>query len=247
MSRQAQIVQMLLERGFTSVAELAARFEVTQSTIRRDLTELAARDLVQRTHGGALPVQQTDQPFDLKQSLHQAEKVAIGKAMASRILDGQTILLDSGSTTLEVTRHLHAQRLTIVTNDLMIGAEVAEHRRGHLVFIGGELLPNVFTMWGPTAVQQLQTMRVDIAVFGADTVTATGIYNTSSYELEVKRTMRSIAGDAFLVADSSKFGRETLFKVFDVDEFSLGITDELMTPIDAAQFPIPLIRVGTYS
>ena len=98
-------------------------------------------------------------------------------------------------------------------------------------------------MWGPTSIQQLENLRVDVAVFGADTVTESGIFNTSSYELEVKRTMRSVATEAFFVADSSKFGREALFKVFDLESFSAGITDDYMEPMRAAQFPVPLIRV----
>lgn len=242
MSRQAETVELLLERGFVSVADLAEHFGVTESTIRRNLAELEARDLVQRTHGGALPVRQTDAPSDLKQTLHRAEKSAIGKAMAHRILPGQTVLLDSGSTTLEVARHLDSRQLTVVTNDLLIGAVIAERQNAHLVFIGGELLPNVYTMWGPTSVQQLLNLRVNVAVFGADTVTQDGIYDTSSYELEVKRTMRSIASEAFFVADSTKFGREALFKVFDLNAFTAGITDEFMAPMHAAQFPVPLIR-----
>lgn len=247
MSRQAQTVELLLERGFVSVTDLANHFGVTESTIRRNLAELEARDLVQRTHGGALPIRQTDAPMDLKQTLHRAEKRAIGKAMANRILDGQTVLLDSGTTTLEVARHLHSRQLTVVTNDLLIGAAIAQKQNAHLVFIGGELLPNVYTMWGPTSVQQLQNLRVNVAVFGADTVTEDGIYNTSSYELEVKRTMRSIASEAFFVADSSKFGREALFKVFGFDAFTAGITDEFMEPMRAAQFPVPLIRAKVES
>ena len=189
-------------------------------------------------------MRQTDAPFDLKQTLHRREKVAIGKAMAHRILDGQTVLLDSGSTTLEVARHLSSSRLTVVTNDLKIGTVIAERQSAHLVFIGGELLPNVYTMWGPTSVQQLQNLRVNVAVFGADTVMDDGIYNTSSYELELKRTMRSIASEAFFVADSSKFGREALFKVFELDDFTAGITDAHLDPIRAARFPVPLIRAG---
>lgn len=242
MSRQADTVELLLERGFASVTDLAEHFGVTGSTMRRTLAELEARDLVQRTHGGALPVRQTDAPSDLKQRLHQAEKRAIGRAMAQRIRPGQTVLLDSGSTTLEVARCLRARQLTVVTNDLLIGAVIAEQQNAHLVFIGGELLPNVYTMWGPTSVQQLQDLRVNVAVFGADTVTEDGVYNTNSYELEVKRTMRSVASEAFLVADSSKFGRDALFKVFDLDAFTAGITDERISPARAEQFPVPLVR-----
>jgi DeoR/GlpR family transcriptional regulator of sugar metabolism len=244
MTREAQIVELLVERGFQSVAELASTFNVTPSTIRRDLERLEARDLVQRTHGGALPVRQTDAPFDLKETLHRREKVAIGKAMADRILDGQTVLLDSGTTTLEVARHLASSRITVVTNDLQIGVEIAQRRSASLVFIGGELLPNDVSMWGPTAVEQLQNLRVNVAILGCDTVMDDGVYSTSSYEIELKRTMLSIASEAFFVADSSKFGRDALFKVSDLEPFTAGITDARLDPIRASAFPVPLIRAA---
>ena len=245
MSRQAEIVDVLKDEGFQSVNSLAARFSVTTSTIRRDLERLEAMDLVQRTHGGAIPVKQSDTPRQFKEELHLAEKAAIGKAMAELILEGQTVLLDGGTTTLEVARHLTKRRLTVVTNDLRVAMEIAQRRSAHLVFIGGELLPDIYTMWGPAAVQQLENLRVDVAVFGADTIGADGLYNTSSYEVELKRVMRSIAKEAFFVADSSKFGPEALFKVLDVADFTAGITDDLLDPLRASQFPIPIIQVGT--
>jgi DeoR/GlpR family transcriptional regulator of sugar metabolism len=99
-------------------------------------------------------------------------------------------------------------------------------------------------MWGPTSVQQLSNLRVDVAIFGADTVGDDGIYSTTSYELELKRLMRSTAREAFFVADSSKFGREALFKVFGVEDFTAGITDSLLDPLRASHFPVPLIQAS---
>lgn len=243
-SRQAVILDIIQTTGFQSVADLASQLGVDPSTIRRHLDRLEDLDLVQRTHGGVRPIQQTETPSYLKQSLHQREKAAIGKAMADRVLDGQVIMLDSGTTTLEVAKHLVNSRLTVVTNDLRIGLEIASKRGINLVFIGGELLPGVYTMWGPTSVQQIEQLRVDVAIFGADTVNESGIFNISSYEMEVKRTMLSIASHAFFVADSSKFHREALFKVFDFDRFTAGITDDLLDPLVASQLPLPVIRVG---
>lgn len=243
MSRQAKIIEILEDEGFQSVADLADRLGVNPSTIRREFEKLEQMELIQRTHGGAYPVKQADTPSLIKESLHHREKQAIGKAMADKVLDGQTILLDSGSTTLEVAKHLNHSRLTVVTNDLRIGLEIANRQSAHLVFIGGELLPNVYTLWGPSSVQQIEHLRVDVAIFGADTVDEEGIFNTSSYELELKRTMRSIAKEAFFVADSSKFGREALFKVFSLDQFTAGLTDDLLDPIRASRFPIPIISV----
>lgn len=243
MSRQAEIVELLQEHGFASVTELSARFGVNASTIRRDLEHLESEQLIQRTRGGAYAIKQMDTPFRIKESLHSREKSAIGRAMAERVLDGQTVLLDSGSTTLEVAKHLNRSRLTVVTNDLRIGLEIANRQTAHLVFIGGELLPNVYTLWGPSSVQQIEHLRVDVAIFGADTVDEQGIFNTSSYEIELKRTMRAIAKEAFFVADSSKFGREALFNVFDLSSFTAGITDDMLDPIRASRFPIPIITV----
>lgn len=241
MSRQAEIVDALQVKGFQSVHELAGRFDVTASTIRRDLERLEAMDLIKRTHGGAVPVRQSETPHHFKEELHRSEKAAIGRAMAEKVLEGQTVLLDGGTTNLEVARHMGHQRLTVVTNDLRIAAEIARKQSIHLVFVGGELLPNTYTMWGPTSVQQLSNLRVDVAIFSADTVCEDGIYNASSYEIELKRLMRSIAKEAFFVADSSKFGREALFKVFDMESFTAGITDDRLDPLRASHFPVPII------
>ncbi|MDH6238134.1 DeoR/GlpR family DNA-binding transcription regulator [Cryobacterium sp. CG_9.6] len=243
MSRQLEIAEILKAQGFQSVNSLATHFAVTTSTIRRDLERLESKSLIQRTHGGAIPVEPADAFDTFTGPLHHAEKSAIGQAMADRILDGQIVLLDGGSTTLEVARHLTKRRLTVVTNDLAVAMEIAQKRSAHLVFIGGELLPDVYTMWGPASVLQLSNLRVDVAVFGADTVCDDGLYHTSSYEVELKRLMRSIAKEAFFVADSSKFGREALFKVLEVKDFTAGITDDLLDPLRASQFPIPLIQV----
>lgn len=244
MPRKAEIVDILTGKGFQTVRDLAQHFEVTEATIRRDLIYLEGMDLVRRTHGGVTGVKQTETPSEFRDVLHRAEKAAIGRAMAERVLDGQTILLDSGTTTLEVARHLEHDRVTVVTGDLRVGMEIAKKRSLHLVFIGGELLPNTYTMWGPMSVQEISNLRVDVAIFGADTVTEEGLQHLSSYEVEQKRRMRAIAREAFFVADSSKFGREGLFRVFDINEFTAGITDDTLDPLRASQFPIPIIRAN---
>lgn len=243
MSRKAQILEILQSRGFQSVRELASEIQVDESTIRRNLEKLEALELVSRTHGGASPVQSIETPALIKQKLHAAEKKAIGIAMADRILDGQVILLDSGSTTLEVAKSLKNSLLTVVTNDLRIGMEVTRKPGINLVFIGGELLPDLYTMWGPTAVQQVEQLRVEVAIFGADAVSEYGVFNNTSYEIETKRAMMKIASQAFFVADSSKFHRKALFKVFGLESFITGITDDYLDPIVAANLPLPVIRV----
>ena len=242
-SRLSDISALLNARGFQSVNGLAEAFAVDTSTIRRDLDRLQEQGLARRTHGGAVPVTPDEATHSSGVNARTAEKRAIGGAMADRILEGQSILLDGGSTTLEVARALHHERLTVVTHDLRVGLEVARKPNLNLVFVGGELLPHGYAMWGPTSIQQIETMRVNVAVFGAGHVLEDGIYSTSSYEIELKRKMRSIAAEAFFVADSSKFGRDALFKVFGYEDFTAGISDSTLDPIRAAGLPVPIIRV----
>ncbi|MEU6730146.1 DeoR/GlpR family DNA-binding transcription regulator [Nonomuraea wenchangensis] len=241
MGRRERIVELLQEHGFQSVAALARQFGVDPSTIRRDLEHLATTGAINRTHGGAVPV--SVPPPSQGAVPQQQEKRAIGLAMAERVLENQTILIDGGTTCLEVARHLSRSRLTVVTHDLLIALEIARKPQYNLVFIGGELLPTTTSMWGPTSLQQLENMRVNVAVFGAEAVLEDGIYASSSYATEVKRKMCSIASEAFFVADSTKFGREALFKVFGFERFTAGVTDAMLDPIRAAHWEIPLIRV----
>ncbi|GAA3587093.1 DeoR/GlpR family DNA-binding transcription regulator [Nonomuraea rosea] len=242
MERRERIVKLLEEHGFQSVTSLARQFGVDPSTIRRDLEHLATTGAVNRTHGGAVPASVPAPSQGAVPQLH--EKRAIGLAMAERVLENQTILIDGGTTCLEVARHLTRSRLTVVTHDLLIALEIARKPQYNLVFIGGELLPTTTSMWGPTSLQQLENMRVNVAVFGAEAVLEDGIHASSSYATELKRKMSSIAAEAFFVADSTKFGREALFKVFGFERFTAGVTDAMLDPIRAAHWAIPLIRVS---
>jgi len=242
-TRQDTIVSMIEATGFETVSSLAEALDVNVSTIRRDLEHLAEAGLVRRTHGGAIPIPQDEDTEEfLQDSPNRAEKRAIGPAMAERILDGQSVFIDSGSTCLEVARALDARRVTVVTHDLLVGLEILKKPSLNLVFVGGELLPNRTHMWGPTAIDQLDHIRVNTAVFGANSVMEDGIYASTGYSIELQQKVRSIASTAYFVADSTKFGRNALYKVLGIDAFTAGITDSLLSPISAAAYPIPLIR-----
>lgn len=246
--RQARILKAVREAGYVEVNALAEALGVHQSTIRRDLNELETQGQIQRSHGGVSAAERDDRQdiaFSVKERMYRPEKAAIGAAMAERIGNGQTVLLDSGSTTLEVARHLAGHSdLTVITNDLRIGVEIAGHPGTHLVVLGGELLPNVYTLWGDRVIEELKMLKVDVAVFGADAVNAKCITNTNSYEVEMKRTMHSIATSSFLVADSSKFERQAPFQVMDLREFIACVTDERVDPLVASGYPIPIIRTS---
>ncbi|MCF2710461.1 MAG: DeoR/GlpR family DNA-binding transcription regulator [Schaalia hyovaginalis] len=240
MNRHDVIVDMVNRSGFESVNSLATALNVNVSTVRRDLDALDAANRIRRTHGGAVPF--SSAPRETAPCPQLYEKRAIGIAMAERILEGQTVFLDSGTTCLEVARNLQHRSLTVVTHDLPIASEILKHPALNLIVIGGELLPLRTHVWGPTAIDQLNRMRLNVAIFGTSSVMEDGIYGNSGYSLELQRTVRRIASDAFFVADSTKFGREAMYKILGIEDFSAGITDSLLSPITAANYPIPLIR-----
>lgn len=239
MDRSDAIVSLVEESGFMTVTALAKQLGVNVSTIRRDLERLNNIGRLRRTHGGAMPAATSNVGTRI---LHLREKQAIGPAMAERILEGQTVFIDTGTTCLEVARSLDHSNVTVVTHDLLIALEVLKRPSLNLVFIGGELLPTRTHMWGPAAIDHLDRIRVNVSIFGASSVMEDGIYGNSSYSLELQRKIRSISAEAFFVADSTKFGREALYKVLGLEHFTAGITDALFDPLSAASYPIPLIR-----
>ena len=244
MRRQARILESIQRNGYRSVRELAEELSVDESTVRRHLSKLDELHVIQRSHGGASPRVPKSAVITEPTTPNLREKQAIGRAAAERIHDGQVLLLDGGTTTLEVAKALTNSTLTVVTNDLRIGLEVVSKPGIQLVFLGGEHLPESTTIWGPTAVQQVEQLRADVAIFTGDAINDEGVYRNTSYEIELQRAMLSIASDAFIVADSSKFHRKALFRMFPLERFSTIITDKFLNPIRASQLPVPVIRAN---
>jgi DeoR/GlpR family transcriptional regulator of sugar metabolism len=242
---RSELLRRIQQRGYDSVSDLAVEFGVTPSTVRRHLEVLQQRGVIERRHGGVEALSTTAEiPYAAKESERHQQKQAIALAAAHRIGPGQSVLLDSGSTTLEVAKALRLHiGLTIVTNDIRVAHEVASHNSSRLIVVGGERLPSVFTLSGPDSIRQIRELSVDVAVLSADAVDAHSVTDASSDEVAMKRAMLDSAKARYLVADSSKFERRLLIKVSDLNEFTLGITDTGMDPIVAANYPIPMIRV----
>jgi DeoR/GlpR family transcriptional regulator of sugar metabolism len=242
---RSELLRRIQQRGYGTVADLAMEFDVTTSTIRRHLDVLQQRGVIERRHGGVqASTTAAEIPYAAKTSEHHRQKQAIAFGVAHRIGQGQSVLLDSGSTTLEVARALRLHiGLTVVTDDIRIANEVADHDSSRLIVIGGERLPSVYTLSGPDSLRQIQELSVDVAVLSADAVDSNSVTNASSEEVAMKRAMIASARARYLVADSSKFERTLLIRVCDLSEFTLGITDSGLDPIVAAHYPIPMIRV----
>ncbi|MGW6425091.1 DeoR/GlpR family DNA-binding transcription regulator [Nocardia sp. NPDC055053] len=245
-TRRGEILNRLTADGYVEAKELARELDVDVSTIRRDLDLLDRDGQVQRTHGGAraIPGATADLPYAQKVGVHLKEKAAIAHVAASSIRDGDTVVLDSGSTTYEVAVALrHREHLTVITNDLRIAEYVAGLHRFRLLVAGGEVLGSVYTLIGDRTVDFLRDYGADWAVLGADAVDAlAGITNTNTLEISVKRAMVAVARSTMVVADSSKFGHRALARVVGLHEVDLLITDSGLDEGEGEAFGERLIR-----
>lgn len=244
--RRREILRRLFLDGYVEARELAADLDVDSSTIRRDLDALARAGQLQRTHGGARATPGTiDIPYAVKLQEHVRAKEAIAAAACELVTDGDSVLLDSGSTTHQLAVALRTrQDLTIVTNDVHIGQLVADYPRVRLLITGGELLTSTYTLFGEAAVRFVEDLRVEWAFLGADAVDLDlGVTNTNTLQIPLKRAMLAAGRSAIVLADSSKFGRRALVRVADIDEFDQVITDDRLTPQEAARYGSRLRRV----
>lgn len=248
--RQQEIRRRLAADGFVATRELAVDLHVNVSTIRRDLDDLARTGLVLRSHGGAVLVphgeaDHVDLPYALKENERATEKEAIGAFAAGLVSDGDSVALDSGSTTFAVARALAGRRgLTVATNDLRIAHHLASEGGVRLVVSGGQLLESVYTLVGPVTVSVLAGLHVDWAFLGGDAVDHdAGVTNRNTIEVPVKQAILASAARAVLVADSSKFGRRAMAPVCGIDAFSCVVTDNGLDGAQASRYGDRLVQV----
>lgn len=244
--RRREILRQLYETGYVEARELAEALGVDGSTIRRDLDTLARDGHLLRTHGGAKALPgAVDVPYAAKLKERTAAKEAIGAAAADMIADGDSMVLDSGSTTYALAGALRAKHdLTLVTNDIRIAHLVADYPGVRLLLTGGELLSSTYTIFGENAVEFLSELRLDWCFLGAAAIDVdTGITNTNTLEVPVKRAMLESARTTVVVADSSKFGRQALVRVADVEQVDHILTDEELGEGAARRYGTRLVRV----
>jgi DeoR/GlpR family transcriptional regulator of sugar metabolism len=236
--RRSQIAQMVLENGKVLVSALVEQFRVTETSIRRDLTLLEENGRLKRVHGGAIPIpgsSRTDS-FAEKKQLHIKAKERIGIFAASLIKPKDILLLDSGTTTLQVIRHVpsslrSSNLVTLVTNSQPIAQEVLTWPSPNLTILGGLYLPDYQATVGPQTLAQLREMRASKVFLGADGLTlVSGATTANVLMAEVDRMMVEQSQQVILVADSSKFGRVGFVPVKPVNAFHMIITDTNAPP-----------------
>lgn len=228
--RKHKMVEYVQQNHRASVQKLGELFDVSDSTVRRDLKELEEAKLLKRTHGGAVSLQSVDfEPNMLdKEDSYREEKERIARMAADMINTGDTILLDSGTTTLPLARELRSRSgIRIITNSVIVLGELKDCRNIELSIIGGLLRPDTQAFVGPMAERSLEMIRVDkafIATNGLDI--KEGITTPNLIEASIKRKMIEIAKQVILLTDHSKMGGIAYAKFAELSDIDCCITDE---------------------
>ena len=226
--RMLAMLALLQENGQMSLSTLATELGTSEATIRRDVAVLASQGLLDRTHGGARPIQGSRElPVRLRDGRNQAAKSRIAAA-AKLVPEGKhAIGLSGGTTAAEVLRALHHRTdLTIITNSLSIGLEAAEQGQGRVLIAGGVLRSNSLELVGSLAEATLRLVNVGTALVGADGLSSSGGLTThDDIEARTNHTMIERAQRVIAVADASKIGHVTLAKMADLSEIDVLVTD----------------------
>lgn len=208
---------------------LAARLAVSEATIRRDLAQLAAAGLVQRIHGGAAPVPDTevDRPFAEVADEAAAAKRSIGRRAAELVEDGDVVLLDIGTTTEALARELRERPVTVITPSLAVLDALRDDPTVDLILLGGALRRRYHSLVGPLTEDSLRQIRARTVFLGTSGVSPTGdILDTTSVEIGTKRALLASADHVVLLADHSKFPGTGVLRVTDLHAVDQLVTDQ---------------------
>jgi len=211
------------------VGELSRLFHISEVTIRNDLKDLDKRGLLRRAHGGAIRIDtvNVDASLQVKASLRSDEKQRIGSVAAALVKDGDSIILDSGTKTQQIAKHIrHRKDLTVITNGINIAMELLGAKDVRLVLLGGMVRQNSYSAVGHFAEDMLLQLSADKLFLAVDAFDLEfGLSTPNPEESKVNQAMVQIATETILVADSSKFGKRSLSRIVPLSAIHKIITD----------------------
>jgi len=227
--RRTQILQIVRSAGRVKVNELVRRFNTSKVTIRNDLNELHQRGLVLRSHGGAVLPDRIlrESPVHERLKAHSDEKRRIGAMAATLINDGETIILDSGTTTLEIARQIKKkQGLQIITNGVNIAAELLDARGVEVFIVGGTVRGESASISGRFTEEMVEQFSADkMFLSGAGCDLDFGVSGANLAETMVNRAMLGISREIILVSDASKFSKRSMSRIVPFSEIDTVISD----------------------
>lgn len=225
--RKNEILARLERDGRVVVTDLVSGLTVSEDTIRRDLQELASLGLLRRVHGGALPSPPGALPFERRLEVSQQEKVALAQAAVALVEWARTLVVDGGTSALEVARRLPSGwDGVVVTNAPPVAAVLAAHPRAEVVVVGGRLLKDEQVAVGPAAVDAFRAIRADACILGVCAFHPDiGVTTANDEESHVKRAMVACSGEVVALATRDKLHTSSPWVVASLDEIDHLVTD----------------------
>jgi DeoR family transcriptional regulator, aga operon transcriptional repressor len=236
--RQAKILQMIREREYVENSELARYFDVTLATIRRDIKSLSEQGLIRQDHGGSTlsnPLEDTVEPsYATKVFVNHEAKLVIGRAAAAMVCDGDSVVLDSGTTNAAIAQCLRGtglKNLTIITPDILVAKELCFEANINVVLLGGQLRKNYYSTYGTYTEMVLRNLRANKYFLGIDAANKDGVTNIVLEEIPIKKLMIEISHQTIMVADSSKFDKMAPHRLCSWVSISKVVTDTSIDPL----------------
>ncbi|MET7456107.1 DeoR/GlpR family DNA-binding transcription regulator [Streptomyces sp. NPDC005574] len=229
--RHQLILRALRSGGPAAVTDLSEQLGVSPATIRRDLLKLEEDGLLTRVHGGAV-ADEGDQPFAEVAEVRVGEKDAIAAHAARMVADGDSVLLDIGTTAYRLARQLHGRRLTVITSNLVVYEELADDEGIELVLLGGVVRRDYRSLVGFLTEDNLRQLHADWLFLGTSGVRPGGqVMDTTVVEVPVKRAMIKSSEKVVLLADSAKFPGTGMAKVCGPEDLDVVVTNGPVNPV----------------
>nr|WP_281246978.1 HTH-type transcriptional regulator GlpR [Natrinema salaciae] len=230
--RKREIVELVSERGECSVAELAEEMDCSKATIRRDLTDLADQQLIERSHGGAVPATTVgeEQTYGQKEVQNLDGKMAIGERAVEEMTENQVVFFDSGSTTMQVAKNVPTDLpFLAVTNSPILAIELGK-RNDDVKLTGGSLRHETRALTGPSAERFMERTNFDLLFLGTNAIEPSeGLMTPNEDEARLKSLMIENAGRVVLVSDGSKLGKQSFVKFADFGDLDVFVTDTTLS------------------
>lgn len=225
--RKHRLEAYLQQVEFASLEDLAKHVGSSVSTVRRDLTVLEAAGNLKRTHGGARLIAPKSDEFTFSaRDTHQLDaKEAIGRACAELIKPNQSVIIDAGTTTFHVAKHLEDKSPQIVTNSLPVANLYSSAGKVEVVVSGGVIYPRLGVLVGPLAVESFSKIHADVAVMSAGGITLDGLTNSHGLLIDIQLAMMRAAAKVIMCLDHSKFGRRSVSQLCDLTRIQTIVTD----------------------
>lgn len=229
LERRRKIIEFITADNSVKVMELSKNFGVTEETIRRDLEKLEKEGILMRTYGGAVLVEnnQRDEPFSVRSQENLENKRQIGNLVNDLVKDGDIIMMDSSTTSLEVARKIASTyNITLVTNSMSLSMEMVPYSNIQVICAGGTLQRRSLSFIGPSTRKTIDHYYADKVIFSCKGIDISkGIMESNELEAEVKKAMIDNAKTAILIIDHTKFGALSMVRLYDFNKVDIVVTD----------------------